>query len=160
MPHWPSTPVWTYKQYLDVRLCMEIHNPRFQCITGSGSGLSASATYLCGETGPPASVHLRRVGSEKSSDFQGQEFWPWSLKHPKPVAHPHSTKRVTLQSCHSNRAPVRADPFLHQNLITSQFVQILLLPYFKYFDQKAQTIYHKIGCHQVELWLNQTIKTT
>ena len=59
-----------------------------------------------------------------------------------------------------NGAPVRPDPSPNQNLILSHFVQILLLPYFRYFGQKAQTIYHTIGCHQVELWLNQTIKTT
>ena len=59
-----------------------------------------------------------------------------------------------------NGAPVGPDPSPNQNLILSHFVQILLLPYFRYFCQRAQTIYHTIGCHQVELWHNQTIKTT
>ena len=59
-----------------------------------------------------------------------------------------------------NGDPIGLDPSPNQNLILSHFVQILLLSYFKYFDQKAQTIYHTIGCHQVELWLNQTIKIT
>ena len=64
--------------------------------------------------------------------------------------------RVVIQ----NRAPIRPDSSPNKNLIFSHFFQILLLPYFKCCDQKAQTIYHTIGCHQVELWPNQTIKTT
>ena len=48
----------------------------------------------CGETGPPASVHLCHVGSGKGSGFRGREFWHQSRKHPEPVAHPPSTKRA------------------------------------------------------------------
>ena len=71
-------------------------------------------------------------------------------KCPEPVAHLHSTQWAAPKSFGPKYGCHWTGSLPASHLILSQFVQNLKLLLFKYFDHKAQTIYHKVDCHQVE----------